>query len=51
MKVIEFWSLWWANNWPKGKPELYLSFEEWRRKAETYNAQRCDLESAPSIPS
>jgi hypothetical protein len=35
-KVIDYWSLYWAGHWDKGKPALYPPFELWRRKAESH---------------
>ena len=49
MKVIDYWLLYWSGHWPKGKPELCPSFEEWRREAESYRPEGCDLENASSI--
>ena len=49
MKVIDYWLLYWSGHWPKGKPALYPSFEEWRREAESYIPDGGDPETASSI--
>jgi hypothetical protein len=51
MKVIDYWSLYWAGHWPKGKPALYPSFELWRREAESYMPGGCDPETASPVSS
>ncbi len=49
VKVIDYFSLYWSGHWRKGKPELYPSFELWRREAESYTPDSCDPQSASSI--
>ncbi len=36
VKVADYWSFYWVDHWPKGNPELFPPFEQWRREAENY---------------
>jgi len=50
IKVIDYWLLYWASQWPKDQPTLYPRFEEWRCKAESYVPNGCDPEGDSSVP-
>jgi hypothetical protein len=50
IKVIDYWLLYWASQWPKDQPALYPPFEEWRCEAESYVPNGCDPEGASSVP-
>jgi hypothetical protein len=49
-KVIDYFSLYWSDHWPKRKLASYPPFEFWRREAESYIPDGCDPESASPVP-
>jgi hypothetical protein len=50
IKVIDYWLLYWASQWPKDQPALHPPFEEWRCNAESYVPNGCDPEGVSSVP-